>query len=146
MNNIKESTIILGIVQPIRKCRRKLFMSGVNKYQCAFNKSSGNYCKKCMPCMMQKARFERHAELLTKEKELYLQMWNIIKNIVIEHLTAEYWEDIKLTRNYLIELNESYVIEEDQQTVQTLKNAAIFMGDYAFLRILQKNKNYFKSE
>ena len=85
-----------------------------------------------MPCMMQKARFEKHAELLTKEMELYLQIWNIIKNIVIEQLTAEYWEDIKLTRNYLIELNESYVIEEDQPTEQTLKNAAIFMGDYAF--------------
>ena len=99
-----------------------------------------------MPCMIQEARFKKHSELLIQEKELYVEMWSIIKNINIDQMTPEYWEDIKQTRNYLIELNESYVMEEDQQIVQTLKNASIFMGDYAFLKILQKNKNYFKSE
>ena len=96
-----------------------------------------------MPCMMQQFRFQKHAELLIKEKELYLQMWSIIKNINIHQMTPEYWEDIKQTRNFLIELNETYVIEEDQQTVQTVKNVSIFMGDNSFLKILQKNKNYF---
>ena len=121
MNIQKESTKVLGVVQPIKTCKRKLFMSGVNKHKCAFNKSSPKYCEKCMP-------------------------WSIIKNIDIEALTPEYWDDLKSTRNYLIELDEDYVVEEDQQTLQTLKNASIFMGDYTFLKSLQKNKNFFKTE
>ena len=146
MNIQKESTKVLGVVQPIKTCKRKLFMSGVNKHKCAFNKSSPKYCEKCMPCIFQQARFKKHLELYMKERELYNTMWSIIKNIDIEALTPEYWDDLKSTRNYLIELDEDYVVEEIQQTLQTLKNASIFMGDYTFLKSLQKNKNFFKTE
>ena len=126
MNIQKESIKVLGVVQPIKTCKRKLFMSGVNKHKCAFNKSSPKYCEKCMPCM-------------------YNTMWSIIKNIDIEALTPEYWDDLKSTRNYLIELDEDYVVEEIQQTLQTLKNTSIFMGDYTFLKSLQINKNFLQN-